>query len=139
MLPVGSPVLENHHVLGTRLQTPEAGRNRGSCGASRSRALPAWCALDHSETRVGAASLAAEIALRVARSLQNLMPYPEKEEPEKPKEEREFNPVSALASIIASVILLATAVVVIVPLISGLYKDVTGEYLIRIDDVASLY
>ncbi|CAE7542481.1 Eef2k [Symbiodinium natans] len=70
-------------------------------------------------------------------SLKNLMPYPEKEEPAKPKE-REFSPVSFLATIIGALILLSTAVAVLVPLVSGLYKDMTGEYLVRLD-VPSLY
>ncbi|CAE7193604.1 unnamed protein product, partial [Symbiodinium pilosum] len=70
-------------------------------------------------------------------SLKNLMPYPEKKSPEKPKD-REFSPVSFLATIIASVILLATALAVLVPTVSGIYKDMTGEYLYRLD-VPSLY
>ncbi|CAE7941971.1 Eef2k, partial [Symbiodinium necroappetens] len=70
-------------------------------------------------------------------SLKNLMPYPEKEEPAKPKE-REFSPISFLATIIGALILLGTAVSVLVPLVSGLYKDMTGEYLVRLD-VPSLY
>ena len=65
------------------------------------------------------------------------MPYPEKKSPEKPKD-REFSPVSFLATIIASVILLATALAVLVPTVSGIYKDMTGEYLYRLD-VPSLY
>mmetsp|Transcript_30459 Transcript_30459/g.57055 ORF Transcript_30459/g.57055 Transcript_30459/m.57055 type:complete len:182 (+) Transcript_30459:43-588(+) len=71
-------------------------------------------------------------------SAENLEPYPEKEAPAKPKD-REFNIVSFLATVIGGLILLATAVVVLVPLVSGLYKDMTGEYLFRIEDMPSLY
>eukprot|EP00490_Sorites_sp_Unknown_P028121 CAMPEP_0114667136 /NCGR_PEP_ID=MMETSP0191-20121206/33828_1 /TAXON_ID=126664 /ORGANISM="Sorites sp." /LENGTH=131 /DNA_ID=CAMNT_0001916621 /DNA_START=185 /DNA_END=580 /DNA_ORIENTATION=+ len=65
-------------------------------------------------------------------SLDNLKPYPEKKAPEKPKE-REFNIVSFLASIIGTVLIAGTAIAVIVPLFLGLYKDMTGEYLVTLD------
>ena len=65
-------------------------------------------------------------------SLKNLEPYPEKETPAPPKE-REFNIVSFLASIIGTVIILGTVLAVLVPLGLGLYKDMTGEYLVTLD------
>ena len=65
-------------------------------------------------------------------SLKNLKPYPEKEAPAPPKD-REFNIVSFLASIIGTVIIAGTAIAVIVPLGLGLYKDMTGEYLVTLD------
>lgn len=64
-------------------------------------------------------------------SLKNLEPYPEKEAPA-PKE-REFNIVSFLASIIGTVIIVGTVLAVLVPLGLGLYKDMTGEYLVTLD------
>ena len=65
-------------------------------------------------------------------SLKNLKPSPKKEAPSPPKD-REFNIVSFLASIIGTVIIAGTAIAVIVPLGLGLYKDMTGEYLVTLD------
>ncbi|CAJ1438289.1 unnamed protein product [Effrenium voratum] len=67
-------------------------------------------------------------------SLKNLKPYEAKKSsaPAAAKE-REFNPISFIASIIGGVIIVGTAVTVIVPLFLGLYKDMTGEFLVTLD------
>ena len=65
-------------------------------------------------------------------SLKNLKPYPEKEAPA-PTKEREFNIVSFLASIIGAAIIGGTLIAVLVPLVLGLYKDMTGEFLVTLD------